>query len=666
MIDYSNLLQTLEVGPLMFRNRIIASPTSVALLGDKGRITPEVIAYYEQKAAGGCAVVTVGESIVRIADGRSHPRQIPLDDPDEVTGLSRLADAIHAHGAYASIQLSHGGGLCPPFFVGGEAVGPSEIIKDQEGTNGHPSPFYSKVRALSREEIVELAKAYGRAAALIKRCGFDMCMVHGGHGWLIHQFISEITNHRDDEYGGSLENRMRFALLVIQKIREAAGADFPIEFRMSGSERCHGGYGIETGIEIAKILDGKVDLIHVSAGTQEFAYSEALMHPTVFQKHGENVCYAAEIKKHVQTPVVTVGALSDPDKMEEILASGQADVLALGRGLLADPFLPKKLAEGRPEDVVCCLRCHECFHAMMSRDDLQCTVNPSLGRELRFYNIRPSNKSKKVLIAGGGPAGMTTAIAAARRGHTVTLCEKTGELGGALHGMQGIYIKQQILRFLSRLEREVYSLPVRVRLNTPVTKDIVQEEQPDVLFAATGSEPVFPPIPGVNESYVVSGAKINASTVTGQRVVVIGGGLIGSELAVELVQSGNSVTLLEMTDTLAQDAPHFHRIALMEELKALEGVHTELRVTAIRDRTVIALTKEGTETTFPADLIVLACGLRPNRETETLRTLVPRYIPIGDCSGPGKLGNAVHQAVDMVLDMDSATAIPDARLSPLL
>ncbi len=666
MNAYQHLLQPLTVGPLTFRNRIVASPTSIALLGDKGRITPDVIAYYEQKAAGGCAVVTVGESIVRIADGRSHPRQIPLDDPDEISGLSRLADAIHAHGAYASIQLSHGGGLCPPFFVGGEAIGPSEIIKDREGTNGHPSPFYSKVRALSREEIAELAEAYGRAAALVKRCGFDMCMIHGGHGWLIHQFISESTNHRDDEYGGSLENRMRFALLVIQIIREAAGRSFPIEFRMSGSERCPGGYGIETGIEIAKLLDGKVDLIHVSTGTQESAYSEALMHPTVFQKHGENVCYAAEIKKHVKTPVVTVGALSDPDKMETILAAGQADVLALGRGLLADPFLPKKLAEGRPEDVVCCLRCHECFRAMMERDDLQCTVNPSLGRELRFRSIRPSAVTKKVLIAGGGPAGMAAAIAAARRGHTVTLCEKTGELGGVLHSLREVYIKQQIVRFLSRLEREVHSLPIRVRLNTPVTEAVLREEQPDVLFAATGSDPVLPPIPGAEGPYVVFGAKLNAATVTGQRIVVIGGGLVGSELAVELVQSGNSVTLLEMTDTLAPEAPRFHRIALLEELKALEGVHTGLRVTAIRDKSVFATATDGAELAFPADLVVLACGLRSNRETEALRALVPRYIPIGDCRSPAKIGSAVHQAVDMVLDMDSDTGIPDARLRPLL
>lgn len=661
MSRYKHLMEPIKVGPLVFKNRIIASPTSIALLGDKGRITPDVIAYYENKAAGGCAVVTVGESIVRIADGRSHPKQIPLDDPDEVTGLTRLADAIHSHGAYASIQLSHGGGLCPPFFVGGEAIGPSEIIKDQEGTNGHPSPFYSKVRAMTVEDIHELAEAYGRAAALVKRCGFDMCMIHGGHGWLIHQFISEITNHRDDEYGGTLENRMRFALLIISKIRQYAGEDFPIEFRMSGSERCPSGYGVETGIEIAKILDGKVDLIHVSAGTQEYVYSEALMHPTVYQAHGENVCFAAEIKKHVKTPVVTVGALSDPDKMEQILSDSQADILAIGRGLIADPYMPKKLMEGRGEEVVCCLRCNECFNAMMTQDNLCCSVNPSIGRELRFASSLPPSVSKKILVAGGGPAGMSAAISAARRGHRVTLCEKSSELGGVLKDTEGVYIKQQILRFLKQLEKTVYTLPIKVRLNTEVNEALVQEEKPDVLFAAVGCQPVIPPIPGVDEPYVLVGAKLNASTINGKQIVIIGGGTVGCELAVELTQSGNRVTLLEMEERLSLDLALFNRVALLEEMKSLDAVRTGVRVSSIAENKVHAVTKSGENVSFSADVVVLACGLRSNRELESLRTKVPRYIPIGDCNKTAKIGNAVRSAVDMVVDMDTCLATPNEK-----
>lgn len=248
---------------------------------------------------------------------------------------------------------------------------------------------------------------------------------------------------------------------------------------------------------------------------------------------------------------------------------------------------------------------------------------------------------------------MAAAIAAARRGHTVTLCEKSPRLGGALGIMQGVYIKRQIMRFLALLGNEVYKLPVKVRLETEVNEAVIKEEKPDVMFAAVGSEPVLPPIAGVQEPYVVQGARLNASTVSQQRIVVIGGGLVGCELAAELLQSGNTVTLLEMTDVLATEAPHFHRVALLEELKALESIHTEMRVKTIRDHTVYAENKDGKETAFPAELVVLACGLRANRELEAYRSLVPRYIPIGDCQRPAKIGDAVRQAVDMVVDMDA-------------
>lgn len=648
---YEHLLQPIQIGPLRFRNRIISSPTSIPMLGDNGRITDDAIAYYEQKAAGGCAVVTVGESIVRIRDGRSHPRQIPLDDPDEAPGLARLADAIHAHGAYASIQLSHGGGLCPPAFVG-QAIGPSDLVKTRSGTNGHPAPFDSHVRGLTVEEICELAEDYGRAAAFVKRLGFDMCMIHGGHGWLVHQFFSELTNFRTDEFGGSLENRARFALLIIDKIREYTGKNFPIEFRMSGSERCPGGYGIETGVEIAKLLDGKVDLIHVSAGTQEYLYSEVLMHPSVFQKHGENVCFAAEIKKHVKTPVTAVGALSDPDKMEEILASGQADVLALGRGLIADPFIPKKLAAGRGEDVVSCLRCHECMGAMISRDTICCTVNPTIGRERRMQAVRPAALSKKVLIAGGGPGGMTAAIYAAERGHSVTLCEKTDRLGGALHFADGVEIKKNIVRFLAQLEARLNALPVRILYNTEVTDELLDSVKPDVLIAAVGASPVIPPIPGVDRPHVLLGAKVHPGDMTGRDVVLIGGGLIGCELAVELQENGNRCTLLEQLPELAPDAPRFHRISLLEELKKLSAVFTGMRALEITDGAVIGESADGRRVSLPADTVILACGLRSNKDLERFRAKVPRFYTIGDCDRPGKIGNAVTGAVDMVLDME--------------
>lgn len=649
---FPHLLAPLKVGPLTLKNRIVSAPTSVPHLNEDGTINPEVIAYYAEKAKGGCAVVTVGESIVRIRDGKSHPRQIPLDNPEVVTGLTQLADAIHAHGAYASIELSHGGGLCPPDFIPGQqAIGPSDIIKDKEGTCGHPSAFYSKIHGLTEGEIADIVAAFGRAAALVKSCGFDMCMIHGGHGWLLHQFLSPLTNHRTDRFGGSLENRARFALMVINSVRQATGPNFPIEFRMSGSERTEGGFDLKTGLAFAKLIDGKVDLIHVSAGTQEVEYSEVLMHPSIFQRHGENVRYAATIKKYVTTPVVTVGALSEPDKMEAILASGQADVLALGRQLMADPNLPAKLARGQAEDVVPCLRCHECMGSMMSTRTIRCTVNPVIGRELWEGLRSPAKSSRKVLVAGGGPGGMAAAIYAARRGHRVTLCEASDRLGGALSFAEGVGFKRNILLYKAWLERTLAREAVEVRLNTAVTRDLVCREAPDALFLCVGSDPIVPPIPGVEGKNVILGKCLTSATPLGHRVVIIGGGLVGCETGVHLAMDGRQVTVVEMAPEVATDCGHFHRVALMEELERVT-LRTSCRCVSISSAGVTIQTAEGREALIPADHVVLAVGMRPRTQiVDQLRGLVPNTVVIGDCNRPGKILTAVRNGYDAAMDL---------------
>lgn len=649
---FPHLLAPLKVGALTFKNRMVSAPTSVPHLNDDGTINQDVIAYYELKAKGGCAVVTVGESIVRVRDGRSHPRQIALDHPGAATGLTQLADAIHAHGAYASIELSHGGGLCPPAFIPGQsAIGPSDMVKDQEGTCGQPGGFYSQIHGLSEDEIEEIVADFGRAAALVKRCGFDMCMIHGGHGWLLHQFLSTMTNFRTDRFGGSLENRSRFSLMVIDSVRRAVGPNFPIEFRMSGSERTPGGFDIETGIEFAKLIDGKVDLIHVSAGTQEAAYSEVLMHPSIFQSHGENVRYAAEIKKHVSTPVTAVGALSEPEKMEEILASGQADVLAMGRQLMADPFFPQKLACGQAERITPCLRCHECMGSMMSTQTIRCTVNPVIGRERAECSRQPSPGGKRVLVAGGGPGGMAAAIYAAQRGHAVTLCEKSGRLGGALSFADGVDFKSNVRSYEAWLERELKRLNVEVRLNTEVTPAMVEEIAPDALFLALGAEPIIPPVPGIDGDNVVIGKYLTPDTPLGRRIVVIGGGLVGCETVVHLAREGHEVTIVEMADDVAGDCGHFHRVALMEELKRTQ-VLTGTRCIAVRTGEVEVERRDGSRELLPADTVILAAGMRSlTAQVDALRGLVPHTVVLGDANRAGKILTAVRNGYDAAMDL---------------
>jgi len=310
MTRYKHLTAPLTIAGLTLKNRMFSAPTSMAELGPDEHYSKENIEYYKLRALGGAAVVPVGDVIVDLDTGRSHPQQVGINEPSAAPYLCAVADAIHAGGAMASVEIDHGGALCPPEFIGGKkAMGPS----------GYVDPWGDEVLEMTEEQIFFLADKFAQGAANAKAYGFDMVLLHGGHGWLLHQFISPITNHRRDKWGGSLENRMRFPLLVIEKMREAVGPKFPIEIRFSGTEYAQGGYGPEEGIEIAKMLDGKVDLLHVSAGTMQEDFSAVLMHPGAFQEDMHNAYLAAEIKKHVKTPVLSVGAFNMPDAMEKFL-----------------------------------------------------------------------------------------------------------------------------------------------------------------------------------------------------------------------------------------------------------------------------------------------------------------------------------------------------------
>ena len=644
MFAYSHLFQPLQLAGLTLKNRILSAPTSLAELGPGEHYSKSNFDYYRLRAAGGAALVTVGDVIVDIDTGRSHPQQVGMNDPSIIPYLVEMADTIHTGGAAASIELDHGGALCSPEFLGGKnAIGPSGYVDEWGDT----------VEEMTEEQIYAVADAFGEAAALAKDCGFDMVMIHAGHGWLLHQFISEITNHRTDQWGGSFENRMRFPLLVVEKVRQAVGKSFPIDIRISGSERMPGGYGIETGIEIAKALDGKVDLIHVSAGTQQDAYSAVLMHPGAFQKHGENSALAAEIKKHVKTPVCTVGAFSQPDKMEDFLAQGGADCIALGRALIADPFLPKKLLRGQEADITPCLRCGECQSGMMKNRVLRCAVNPIIGREEQFFHPIPTRQQRRVLIAGGGPAGLQAAITAWERGHSVVLCEKSDRLGGLKYADNADF-KANIARYRDFMASKVSHLPVEVRLNTTVTEEIVREVKPDVLLIAVGAQPWMLPVPRDEGVPVIFGADLRKDTPVGHRVVVVGGGLIGSEEGLALAREGHEVTILEMQEELAPDCGRMHRINLLHQIETQTNLTaaTGHKCTAITAQGVSALDGDGNEVFFPADTVVMAAGMKPDAaEVERLRALVPESYVLGDAFRARQIGQATRDAYHAIIDL---------------
>ena len=645
MASYEKLLQPLQVAGLRLKNRMLSAPTSLAELGPGEHYSDDNINYYKLKAAGGVALVSVGDVIVDLSTGRSHPMQVGLDDPTAIPYLVKMADAIHSGGAAAEIEIDHGGALCDPVFIDGKnAIGPS----------GYVDAWGDEVLEMTEEQIYDIAEKFGEAAATAKACGFDMVMIHAGHGWLLHQFISPVTNHRTDQWGGSIENRMRFPLLVVEKVRAAVGKSFPIDIRISGSERMPGGYDISTGIEIAKALDGKVDLIHVSAGSQQDEYSAVLMHPGAFQKHGENAGLAAEIKKHVKTPVVTVGAFSEPDKMEAFLEESGVDCIAMGRALIADPFLPRKIMRGKVEDITPCLRCGECQSGLMRNKTMRCAVNPYIGREMEYFHPIPTRETKKLLIVGGGPAGMQAAITACERGHKVTLVEKSDRLGGLKYADNADF-KYNIRRYRDMTAAKVMALPVDVRLNTVVTDELVAEIQPDAILACVGADPWALPVPGADGQNVIFGAELQKNDPrVGQRVVIIGGGLIGCEEGIALAREGHEVTILEMQEELCPDCGRMHRLNVLHQIEVADTLTTAtgLRCTGIDAQGVTAVDGEGRESKFPADTVVMCAGMRPrSAEVERLSKYCAEFYVCGDASRARQIGQATRDGYDAVVNM---------------
>ena len=641
---YPHLCSPLKVGPLTLRNRMASAPTSLATLGPGGHPSLENIAYYELRAKGGACIVTMGDVIVH-GTGLAHPEAVLLTDPDVLPALMPLAEAIRRHGAVASIEIDHGGGKANPMFTSDHVShGPSAI----RAAGGYD------VEPMSVDFLHEIADAYGKGAAVAKLAGFQMVTLHAGHGWLIHQFLSPLTNHREDEYGGSFENRCRFMLEVIGRIRAHCGPDFPIEVRMSGTELAdeQGGYTLADGVEIAKVLDGKVDLIHVSTGGGHPS-GGTVMHPSMFLPHGCNVYLAAEIKKHVSTPVATVGSLSEPDKMEQIIASGQADLVCMARALIADPYLPQKVMEGRPEDIRPCQRCYNCQGGMFVTRNMRCAVDPVIGNELRGQIPVPLTRPRKVLIAGGGPAGMVAAVTAAKRGHDVTLCEASDSLGGAIRYAKHVPFKKYLDDYLHYLIRQVGRAGVQVRLGARVTPDLAEALAPDVLIAAVGARPIVPKLPGMDLPHVVMGGKAHEVIGTlGQRVAIIGGGLVGTELAIHLADLGKRPVVLEMRSDYAVDSNPQHKNAIHWQKDHLIDFRLNTRVTAVTPEGLEAVDQAGQPVFVPADSVVVAVGYRADEtQVEALRFTAPEFHWIGDCYRPGKVGDAVRMGYYTALDL---------------
>ena len=661
--DFPNLLSPIVLGKQFFKHRIFASPQDNPQLDADNFLTRDAMAFYERKAQGGFASVCVGDFMVDSRAGHSHPFQLRGDDVRGKASMFRTAMGITKHGAVAAAELNHAGVNSNMWEKEGFVYGFSDGVR-ADGV---------EIRAFDDAWLERLIGCFADAAAYARQVGFGMITLHGGHGWCLSQFMSPRENTRRDKWGGSLENRMRFPLAVIEAVRKRIGSAMPIEIRLSGAEWVPGGYDIDECVAIAKALDGKVDLLHISAGHHEDDVGSMRTHPTMFLEDGCNTMYAAEVKKHVSTPVATVGALTDVAMMEELIASGKTDIVELGRQSLADPDLPLKAMTGREEDITRCMRCFTCFSNSTLGGIFYCSVNPEIGNELDCAFDTPPREKKTVLVAGGGVGGMQAALTLSQRGHKVILCEKGPRLGGVLRCEEKIPFKKPLENYLDLQAKRIARAGIDLRLNTPVTPALAEALRPDVIVAALGSRPVKPPVAGIDAPNVVGAEEVYLDPEkAGRKCVILGGGLVGLELGVFLADyEGREVDVVEMLPTTLASDPGgstsgrmdnvgmaagdalVQGVALRVKLMELPAmrIHVSTRALAVTETGLRVSGPEG-EYEIAADTVIYAAGQRPLREEAlALRPCAPEFYMLGDCVTPKNILAATQAAFQLARDI---------------
>ena len=514
------------------------------------------------------------------------------------------------------------------------------------------------IEEMTHDMIDQVIDHYAAAAFRAKTAGFDMVMVHAGHGWLISQFVSPAVNSRTDEYGGSLENRCRFGIRVIEAIRERCGADFPIEWRISASDLVPGGLEIEDAIKYALIMQDKVDLLQVSAGTIGVPHTYPYTHPSTYLPHGENLERAAEIKKAItRVPVGVVGAIMDLDEAGDWVADGKVDFVALCRSLIADPALPKKTFRGRKAEAIPCIRCNACLIRGAHSLPVRCTVNPMAVREYYYRSLpKLAAEKKKVVVVGGGPAGMEAALVASSRGHSVVLFEKEDRLGGNLLAAAGPDFKADWKRYVEYVMRQMAASSVDVRLGTAGTAEAIRALAPDEVIVAVGAEPLMPNVAGADAAGVFLAADVmKGAAVPGEDVVVAGDGGMGMEAALQLARQGKRVALVELPGGSAGDLTvNFVDVVVLQDYLDEYGIRPRKGqvLKAVKDGKAVVSDESGQDVELPADAVVLAPVLRARTDiVDSLLGTAEEVRVVGDCREPRILFNAVHEAFEAALEI---------------
>lgn len=631
------LFEPARIGKVEIRNRTVMAPMATNYGAPNGAVTARQIAYYAERAKGGTGLIIVEGTCVSPPEGKGWPCEICLDRDSMVSGHSDLTEAAHSYGAKIFVQLHHAGrqtGL-------GVTEGAPPVVATAQPQKAGFTPH-----ELTTAEVKALVGKWVAAAERAKRAGYDGVELHGAHGYLIHQFISPMTNQRQDEYGGSLENRMRFSLEIILGIKQRLGLDFPVGLRTSAE----GGYGFEDGKVLAKRWEeAGLDYIHVSFGGIGPVTVAPREESPLDHKEGWIVHFAQAIKGLVKIPVMTVGEIRHPQFAASVVEEGKADFVALGRTLLADPAWASKARSGHAEDIRRCISCGWCLSHVFTGTPVHCVVNPELGRELEMASLTPAPRKKRVMVVGGGPAGMEAARIAALRGHEVSLYEKEKGLGGGQLSMAAAPPGKGKINWVKEdLETQLRKLKVKVLTGAEMDRATVEKLAPDALIVATGARPVQPAIPGINTAKAFTAHDVLAGRVQiqGKKVAVVGGWQTGCETAEYLASKGYSVTIVARSSQsqMAGDAIPANRAALFGRLGQLKvEILSEHDVKAVEANGLRLVSRDGKERLLEADAIVLARGVVPNRDwARGLEEKIAEVHYVGDCNRPATIAEATY------------------------